>query len=366
MTRMAFYGSSLVSSYWNGAATYYRGLIRALAAEGWDVTFHEPDVWDRQAHRDMDPPPWCRVNVYPGTSEGLECAASRAAAADVVVVASGIGHEDDALRRAVLDRAHPAATCIWWDVDAPATLAELRAQPLHPLRRDLPRFDAVLTYGGGDPVVRGYREMGAALCVPIYNALDPETHFPVDPDPRFEADLAFLGNRLPDREARVRSYFLDPAAAMPERCFLLGGSGWADVALPANVRALGHVGTGDHNAFNATPLAVLNIARDSMAEVGFSPATRVFEAAGAGACLITDAWEGIDRFLAPGSEVLVARDGRDVIELLSGLTRDRARQIGRAARARLLAGHTYAHRAREVGALLAGLRDHKRHKEVLS
>ncbi len=145
-----------------------------------------------------------------------------------------------------------------------------------------------------------YTAMGARECVPIYNALDLTTHFPVDPDPRFASDFAFLANRLPDREERVEEFFLKPAAMLPGARFLIGGNGWADKDMPPNVRAIGHVGTGSHNAFNCTPRAVLNVARNSMAEIGFSPATRVFEAAGAGACLITDAWEGIEMFLQPG------------------------------------------------------------------
>ena len=171
-------------------------------------------------------------------------------------------------------------------------------------------------------------------------------------EPRFAADLAFLANRLPDRERRVEMFFLDAAARLPDRQFLLGGNGWHDKAMPANVRAIGHVFTGDHNAFNTASLAVLNVARDSMAEVGFSPATRVFEAAGAGACLITDAWEGIEQFLEPGTEVLVAHDGAEVAEHLRHLTPERARAIGDAARTRILAAHTYDRRAAQLDALL--------------
>jgi spore maturation protein CgeB len=122
--------------------------------------------------------------------------------------------------------------------------------------------------------------------------------------------------------------------------------------MPANVNRLGHLGTGEHNAFNGSGLAVLNVARDSMADVGFSPATRVFEAAGAGACLITDAWEGIELFLTPDEEVLVARDGQDVAQHIAGLTPARARAIGEAARQRILSEHTYARRAAEVDVLL--------------
>jgi spore maturation protein CgeB len=173
----------------------------------------------------------------------------------------------------------------------------------------------------------------------------------VTPEPRFAADLGFLGNRLPDREARVEEFFLNPAATLPRQQFLLGGAGWSDKPRSANVNYLGHVGTADHNAFNATPKAVLNISRDSMAQNGFSPATRVFEAAGAAACLITDEWVGIEMFLAPGTEVLVARDGRDVADLLAALTPERSRAIGSAALARVLTEHTYAHRARQADAI---------------
>jgi spore maturation protein CgeB len=349
--KIAFYGSSLLSSYWNGAATYYRGLLKALASCGYDITFYEPDVYDRQRHRDFASPDWCKVVVYEGNVEALRAAAAEAAEADIVVKASGVGFEDERLLGAVLDAAQPEALKVFWDVDAPATLAEVAAAADHPLRSALARLDLVLTYGGGDPVVYGYRAIGAADCVPIYNALDPDTHHPVPDEPRFAGDLAFLGNRLPDREARVESFFLEPAATSPHSRFVLGGSGWGDKPMSENIRYLGHIGAVEHNAFNVSPKAVLNNSRSSMAANGFSPATRVFEAAGAGACLITDAWEGIELFLAPGEEILVARDGRDVVELLGGLSLERAREIGRRARTRVLEQHTYSHRATAADAV---------------
>ena len=175
------------------------------------------------------------------------------------------------------------------------------------------------------------------------------------PDRRFAADLTFLGNRLPDREARVDEFFLNAARALPDRTFLLGGSGWGGgIDLPVNVRPLGHVSTNDHNALNRTPLAVLNVSRESMAATGFSPATRVFEAAGASACLVTDAWQGIDLFLEPGREVLVAADGAEVAEHLRSLDERRSRAIGGAALKRVLAEHTYDRRAVRVEELLTG------------
>src|SRR5438067_10630072 len=312
--RIAFYGSSIVSAYWNGAATYYRGIIRNLAALGHEIAFFEPDAYERQQHRDLEhDPEWARVVVYP--LDGVVQAFEQARDYDVVVKCSGVGVFDDPLEHGVLAQRRPHQTVIFWDVDAPATLAGMTPE----FRALVPQFDLVFTYGGGDPVVRKYKAAGARQCVPIYNALDPTTHHPVPPDPRFDADLAFLGNRLPDREARVEEFFLRPAQLLPERCFLLGGNGWAGKLLPPNVRDLGHVFTRDHNALNCTARAVLNVNRDSMARFGFSPATRVFEAAGAGACIITDAFLGVEGFLDPGREILVAQSGPEVAEHLRSL-----------------------------------------------
>jgi spore maturation protein CgeB len=350
--KIAFYGSSLLSSWWNGAATYYRGLLRDLAGRGFEISFYEPDAYERQQHRDMEPPEWARSIVYPANETGLRSVLAEASAADVVVKASGVGVFDDELLSGIIENASSRALKIFWDVDAAATLDEMSGNEDHPVRRSLEALDLVFTYGGGPPVVERYEGFGARRCVPIYNALDPTTHHPVEPEPRFAADLSFLGNRLPDREARVQRFFLEAARALPERRFLIGGNGWETKDMPANVRRLGHVFTSEHNAFNCTPLAVLNVARDSMANVGFSPATRVFEAAGAGACLVTDAWDGIELFLKPGEEVLVARDGLDVAEQVRELCPERAQEIGTAALRRVLAEHTYAHRGATVEQVL--------------
>lgn len=353
--RIAFFGSSLVSAYWNGAATYYRGIIRALYRRGHRVCFFEPAAYDRQHHRDIDDPDWAEVLVYSadGTAS-VDRALEQAANADVLVKASGVGVFDDYLERTVLEVAGADTTCVYWDVDAPATLERMGADTNDPLRPLVPRYDLVLTYGGGLPVVQGYTAFGARQCIPIYNALDPDTHHCVLPDPRFAATLAFLGNRLPDREARVEAFFLAAAEQLPRESFLLGGSGWDNKPLPNNVRYCGHVYTHEHNAFNCSPKAVLNISRDSMARYGHSPATRVFEAAGAGACLITDRWNGIEAFLEPEREVLVADDGVQVAALLHDLDPVRARRIGERARQRVLAEHTYDHRATQLEEVLTG------------
>jgi spore maturation protein CgeB len=349
---IAFFGSSLISAYWNGAATYYRGIIKALSELGHQITFYEPNAYDRQQHRDIDDPPWAKVVVYPADGfEGVYQALEEAERADAIVKASGVGVLDEFLEKTVLEIKRPRVISIFWDVDAPATLDRVQQDPGDPFGDLIPQYDFILTYGGGTPVVNAYKRLGARECVPIYNALDPSTHFPAPPDPRFEADLAFLGNRLPDREARVDNYFFRAASLRPELMFLLGGNGWQDKVMPANVRYAGHVYTSEHNAFNCTPKALLNVSRESMARYGFSPATRIFEAAGAAACIITDAWEGIELFLAPGKEVLVAGDGGELADIVASLTPQRARELGWKAQARVLAEHTYTHRAQQLDAL---------------
>ena len=352
---IAFFGSSLVSSYWNGAATYYRGLLKEIAALGHAITFFEPDAFERQSHRDIDDPTWARVVVYPATTEGWQRSLAQAVrSADVVVKASGVGVFDRELEDAVAD-VPSRLMRLYWDVDAPATLQAIAEAPNHHLRTAIPRYDMVLTYGGGDRVVSAYRRIGARDCAPIYNALDPFTHHPVPPRHELGCDLSLLANRLPDREARIDDFFFSAAGHLPSRQFVLGGSGWDTKSLPPNVRNIGHVGTGEHNSFFGSGLATLNVNRASMAQYGFSPPTRIFEAAGAGACLISDAWEGIEQFLEPGHEILIAHNGAEVAALLENLTADRARAIARRARRRILAGHTYRRRALQLQNILEGL-----------
>jgi spore maturation protein CgeB len=350
--RFAFFGSSLVSSYWNGACTYYRGIIRSLHQRGHTSRFFEPHAYERQEHRDIPDPDWADVVIY--EPEHALAMVARARDADVVVKTSGVGVNDELLEAAVVRLAGPQLK-VFWDVDAPATLGRVEQDPADPFRELIPEYDLILTYGGGEPVVERYSALGARACIPVYNALDPTTHHPVAADPRLAADVAFLGNRLPDREARVEEFFLRAAEQAPERSFLLGGNGWDGKPKTPNVRWIGHVGTDSHNALNCSARAVLNVTRDSMVANGWSPPTRVFEAAGAGACLISDAWEGIEDFLTPGSEVLVARDGAEVAAHVEALGPERARAIGSAARERVCAEHTYAQRAEQVEAIFAAV-----------
>lgn len=345
---IAFFGSSLVSAYWNGAATYYRGIIKTLNSLGHRVTFYEPDVYERQQNRDIDDPDWARVVVYQPNKEELFRCLDESEQADIVIKASGIGIFDQELEHEVVRRKNNGQKVIFWDVDAPATLSRLKDAPEDPFLKLIPLYDLFLTYGGGEPVENEYESLGAKKCISIYNAFDPEIHYPVRPDEKYVCDMAFLGNRLPDREARVDEFFFKVARLMPEKTFILGGSGWQDKPMPQNIKYIGHVPTKSHNAFNCSPLAVLNISRESMATYGFSPATRVFEAAGAGACIITDTWRGIDLFLQPDDEILVAEVAEDIVEMLAYLNDKISKSIGAAARKRVLQNHTYANRGHQL------------------
>lgn len=353
--RITFFGSSITSAYWNGAATYYRGISRVLHSLGHSITFVEQDIYDRQQHRDLaEDPDYARV-VLCDDVEALERQVEISRQSDLVVKCSGVGRYDDLLEEAVLGARRPGNLVAYWDVDAPFTLERARREPEWGFRRLVPRYDLILTYGGGPRVEQGYRALGAREVELVYNALDPETHHPVRPDPESWCDLLFIGHRLPDREERVREFFLETAESCPSYSFILGGEGWGDAELPPNVRYVGHVPTTEHNRLNGSARLVLNVTRQAMAEYGYSPPTRVFEATGAGACLVTDGWEGVEAFFRPDEEVLVARSSQDMARYIRFVTEEDARRIGERALARVLAEHSYEHRGDQLQRLFARL-----------
>ncbi|MGZ4888516.1 MAG: CgeB family protein, partial [Candidatus Angelobacter sp.] len=318
---------------------------------GHHVIFAEPDAYGRQQNRDAGDFTYVSTIVYKDAEE-IPALLRQAAECDLVVKHSGVGVFDELLEEEVLQCRSENTRVAFWDVDAPATLARVEANPSDAFRTLIPEYDFVFTYGGGDPVVTHYQRLGAANCHPIYNALDPETHHPAPADPALACDLLFVGHRLPDRERRVQEFFFHAAELAPDYQLALGGEGWGGKLLPANVRWIGHVGTRDHNRVNCSARMVLNINRDSMAGVGFSPPTRVFEAAGAGACLITDRWAGIEQFFEPETEILVAGSAEEIVSCLRNTSAASAKKIGENMRARALRDHTYALRAREVDAII--------------
>jgi spore maturation protein CgeB len=354
---IVIFGSSIVSAYWNGAATYYRGLCRALHARGHHIIFVEPDIYERQQHRDMaEDPPYAEVRVCLGW-EDLARELEYARGADFVAKFSGVGGWDLELAQGVLDLKSPETRVAFWDVDAPATLAAAFAEPLDTagtFRSLIPRFDLVCLYGGGPPVQSDYARLGARETHIIANAVDLDDYFPVPRQAERACDLLFMGNRMPDREQRVHDFFLRAAMLAPDLSFILGGSGWGEgIALPPNVRWIGHVPTADHRAWNCAARMVLNINRESMAHYGYSPPTRVFEVAGCSACLITDAWEGVDTFFVPGEEILVATSAEEIVAFLREIGPAKAAEIGWRARARVARDHTYAQRAAVLEGILS-------------
>jgi spore maturation protein CgeB len=350
--KIAFFGSSILSAYWNGAATYYRGLIRALNERGHSITFFEPDAYDRQKYKDLENTSYVKIVVYPSTEMGVHASLNQALENDIVIKASGVGVFDELLESEMPGLKTQNRKVLFWDVDAPATLDRMRNNTNDYFRKLVPEYDLIFTYGGGEPVKKSYYEFGAKKCYPVYNALDPKTHFSVKPDKRFYGDLGFIGNRLPDREERVDEFFWKPAKLLKDKKFLLGGSGWNTTKNNENVILLGHIYTHEHNQFNCSVSTVLNVNRMSMATYGFSPPTRIFEAAGAAACIICDKWQGIENFLEPDKECLVAQTGEEVADQIIHLDKDRACNIGRTAQTRVLSEHTYSHRAQEVEQIL--------------
>jgi spore maturation protein CgeB len=356
--KLVLFGSSLVSAYWNGAATYYRGICKAMHARGHQVVFVEPDLYERQRHRDLvEDPPYAEVRVCRDWSD-LECELEHARDADLVAKCSGVGGWEMELAEAVLALQSRNTRVAFWDVDAPQTLACAFGEPVDTpgtFRALIPRYDLIVLYGGGPPVEAAYARLGARRTQLVYNAVDPDEYYPVQPDPARRCDLLFMGNRMPDREQRVRDLFFAAASCAPDLTFILGGNGWQECDLPDNVRWIGHVPTADHRVWNCSARLVLNINRADMAATGYSPPTRVFEAAGCGGCVVTDTWRGIESFLAPGDEVLLASTAEDIVGHLRQTSPARARAIGAAARRRVLREHTYTARAAELDAALSSL-----------
>lgn len=375
---LIIFGSSVVSAYWNGAATYYRGMCRALHARGHRIRFVEQDIYERQQHRDLPTdPPYCEVRVVSGWAALVRELESARAAADLIVKCNDTGAFDREMEEWLVGPVgaaggtsypgHPdgapwrqdggikdaggfggAGTTgppvAFWDVDAPVTVAECAAPDSY-LRSLIPRFDCIFTYGGGAPVVEGYRALGARRVVPVYNAVDPQAYHPAAPSEDYACDLFFMGNRMPDREARFQHFFLGAAGRVPTARFLLGGAGWESLSLPPNVRSIGHCPTPLHPQMNCSARLVLNLNREAMAATGFSPPTRVFEATACGACVVTDAWEGVAQFFTPDAEILVAEGPEDLARYVAEISPREAQEIGRRARQRVLRDHTYASRA---------------------
>jgi spore maturation protein CgeB len=353
--KFAIFGLTVSSSWGNGHATLWRGLIRALTNEGHEVVFFERDVPYYAGTRDLHQlPEGAQLVLYADWASVAGQAARTVADADVGMVTS---YCPDGPVASELVLAKTGGATVFYDLDTPVTLARLHAgeRPSYLPHFGLGDFDLVLSYTGGEALARLRTALGARRVAPLYGHVDPRQHRPAEPDPAFAADLSYLGTYAEDRQAALESLFVDAARLRPTQRFVIGGSGypqgfpWND-----NIFFVRHLPPSHHPAFFSSSRLTLNVTRRDMATLGFCPSGRLFEAAACGVAVISDWWEGLDAFFAPDREIVIARRTDDVLAALD--LDDAARAaIGAAGRERVLAEHTSAHRARELVALVREL-----------
>ncbi len=345
--KIIIFGLTISSSWGNGHATLWRGLCRALAERGHDVTFYEKDVPYYAAHRDVVQPAGCRLRLYAEWDDIADEAARMLADADVGMVTSYVPDAGRAFD-AVLDSR--ARTRVFYDLDTGVTLARLRAgEPVSYMPpRGVSEFDLVLSYTGGRALDALRTVLGARRVAPLYGSVDPEAHRRVEPVGVPRADLSYLGTYASDRQRRLEQLFIEPARRRPARRFVIGGSQYpADFPWTANIYYVEHTPPPGHPAFYSSSALTLNVTRGAMAEMGWCPSGRLFEAAACGTPILSDTWEGLDRFFEPGREILVATTTDEALAAID-LPVESLERVGSAARDRALEEHTAACRAREL------------------
>lgn len=345
--KLVVFGLAVSSSWGNGHATLWRGLIRALAGRGCRVVFFERDVPYYASQRDLVELPGGTLHLYQRWSDVQALAHRELADADVGMVTSYCP-DGVAAARLVLDTGLPVRA--FYDLDTPVTLARLEAGESVPyLGPDgLCGFDLVLSYTGGEALRALEERLGATCALPLYGSVDPAVHRPSSPTGERLADLSYLGTYAADRQEMLARLFVDVARLSPERRFVIAGAQypehfpWTD-----NIYFLRHLPPADHPAFYAASRLTLNVTRQAMARMGYCPSGRLFEAAACGVPIITDRWDGLEHFYTPGAELLLADSGADVLAALE-LSPPELRSIADAARERTLAEHTNDARAGEL------------------
>lgn len=349
--RLVVFGLTISSSWGNGHATLWRGLARALSRRGHSLAFFEKDVPYYAEHRDGRSLEGCTLFLYGDWEQASALARLELERADAAVVSS---YCPDGRAAARLVLSSPARCRAFYDLDTPVTLARLRAgESVDYLPEGgLGDFDLVLSYSGGPSLSELRRVLHAERVAPLYGCVDPEVHHPAPPEPEFQADLSYMGTWAAERDEAVQRLFVGAAERLPERRFLIGGAlyprsfPWRD-----NIWYTQHVPPARHAAFFSSGGLTLSIARKAMAENGWCPSGRLFEAAACGAAMISDAWAGLEHFFEPGEELLVARSTDDVVAALE-LPAEVRMRLARAARQRVLREHTAERRADQLIELL--------------
>lgn len=348
--RIVVFGLSASSAWGNGHATLWRGILRALARDGHDVTFFERDTPYYASHRDLPRGEGWELVVYPGWADVDGRARRAVERADAAIVTS---YQADAARATELVLEAPGLR-VFYDLDTPVTLEALARGERVPYVPEggLGDFDLVLSYTGGAALDAMRDRLGARRVAPLYGCVDVEAHPPGTPRDGWRSELSYLGTYAADRQAAVERLFLDVAARMPEERFLLGGPMYPEAMVrPANLTVVPHVSPPDHPAFYCSSRLTLNVTRGAMASLGHCPSARLFEAAACGVPIVTDAWPGLERFFEPGDEIFVARSTEDVLDVLRA-PRDLTSRAARRARERTLSENGADRRARELAALL--------------
>jgi spore maturation protein CgeB len=341
-------GLSLSSAWGNGHATTWRALLRACAADGHEILFLERDVPWYADHRDLLEPSFCRLAFYRDLSE-LARWRAELAAADAVIVGSFV--PEGAAVGAWVQRV-AGGVVAFYDIDTPATLARLDRGEHDYLSPEVLRgYDLYLSFTGGPVLSLLERRYGAAMARVLYCSVDPEAYRPRAVPPRW--DLSYLGTWSADRQPSLERLLLEPARRAPSLRFAVAGALYPEgIAWPANVERFEHVPPDAHADFYAASRFTLNLTRADMIRAGWSPSVRLFEAACCGTPVISDTWPGLDALFVPGREILLADTGEQVLAALQSADEAHRVALGAAARQRVLAEHTAAHRAAALEAHL--------------
>ena len=351
--KLVVFGLSVSSSWGNGHATLWRGLIGALAEQSHRVVFFERDVPYYAAHRDLMELPGGRLVLYDDWASAVPVARAELADADAALVTSYCG-DGLAASAEILDSSVPLRA--FYDLDTPITLERLRAGQSVPYlgARGLADFDLVLSYTGGQALTELRDRLGARRVAPLYGSVDPSVHRLTPPVERYRADLSYLGTYADDRQRALVSLLVEPARLCPWRRFLIGGAQYpAEFPWTDNIYFVRHLPPSEHPEFFCSSRLTLNVTRAAMAEMGYCPSGRLFEAAACGAPVLTDRWEGLEAFFQPAAEILVASTTEEAVAALE-LSDAELGRVAAAARERVLADHTASRRAAELVALLEG------------